>query len=140
MISTNNMNKIAFYSTITVGVLLVGSFFPHAFKGIVALNDLISREQLNESTATGLKIGWIWGSITILILGVWCFFLAPAIRKGTLKAKAQIFLLGMGLSTFGFGTIIMLKEVNHIVLFGFEGLLLILPALFTKHEKNLTPN
>ena len=42
-------------------------------------------------------MGWILGAVTILLLGVWCFFLAPSVKKGTLKAKAHIFILGLEL-------------------------------------------
>ncbi len=123
------MNKIAFYSTIITGILIIASFFPYAYNGLILLNKLPVYENV-----LGLKLAWIWGAIAILLLGVWCFFLAPSIKKGVLKAKAQVFLLGLGLCAFGFGSLIIQKEVNEYLVFGFEGLLLILPSLFITNE------
>lgn len=128
------MNKIAFYTTIIAGILLVASFFPHAFQGTTVLNEMIRNGHITGNDTIVLRLGWILGSITILLLGVWCFFLAPSIRKGVFRAKAQIFILGLGLSAFGLGAILIENKISSYLLFGFEGLLLLLPSLFIKNE------
>ncbi|NAS31954.1 hypothetical protein GTQ40_13285 [Flavobacteriaceae bacterium R38] len=129
------MNRIAFFCTIAVGILLIGSFFPYAFSGVHLFNEVTSNRSLTTETALYLKMGWILGAVTILILGTWCFFLAPSVRKGTLKAKAQIFILGLGLCTFGLGSLLILDDFNQFTLFGIEGFLLMLPSLFLKNEE-----
>jgi len=129
------MNKIAFYCTILVGLLLVLSFFLHAFAGVSLLNETIHSKNIGEETALHLKMGWIWSSVTVLILGVWCFFIAPSVKKGVLRARAQIFLLGLGLSVFGLGAFLIQRDFNHYVFYGFEGFVLLLPSLFLKNEE-----
>ena len=128
------MNKTAFFCTIAVGILLIASFFIHAFGGTGMIVHLIDKNLIPSSLATALKLGWIMGSIAILLMGVWCFFLAPAIKKGSTLAKAQLFLMGLSLCTIGFAITIIQKEVNHVLIFSLEGLLLVLPSLFVKTE------
>lgn len=120
------MNKTSYYLVITIGVLSVLSFFPHAFLGMKAVLEHIEKGEIQEPAADGMRMIWFYSSIMMLISGLNLLILANHILIGSHKARLQVLILGLGLSVFGLGCSYISGKVGAMSVFTVEGSILIL--------------
>lgn len=125
------MNKISYYIVLVVGVLICISFFPHAFLGMQAVVEHIEKGEIQESAANGMRMIWLYSSIMMLVSGLWLLILAHHILIGSHKARIQVLILGIGLAIFGLGCTYISKEIDHMIVFTIQGILLIIATTFT---------
>jgi hypothetical protein len=120
------MNKASYYLVITIGVLSVLSFFPHAFLGMKAVMEHIEKGEIQEPAADDMRMIWFYSSIMMLISGLNLLILANHILIGSHKARLQVVILGIGLAIFGFGCTYISGSIDAMSVFTVEGIVLIL--------------
>jgi len=124
-------------STIIVGVLLMVASFFHSYGGVYELKKLGNLHGLSNRDIEGLIVGWVWGSVTMLALGIWCFFMVKSIDKNHQSTLLQTTLLGVLLALFGLFGMLYLNEFNHLAGFFICGLLLLVTSgLLLKNKKS----
>ncbi len=132
------MNKISYYLFLIVGIATCLSFIPHCFMGYPQVLQHISNGEIKGNAVDGMKIIWLYSSITMLLLGIWMLFLAKPVKKGNHHARLQGLFIAIGLIIFGLITAYIKKEVfNHLFFFTIQGILLLLSVtVFYKHKSN----
>lgn len=130
------MNKVSYYLVVFVGVITCLSFFPHAIGGMKAVMEHISKGEIQEPAAKGMRMIWMYSSIMMLLSGIWMLFLSKPIKNGEHNARLQVLLLGIGLSAFGLGCTSISGKIDAMIVFTIQGVLLILAAtVFFKRNR-----
>ena len=125
------MNKISYYLVITVGIITCLSFFPHAFLGMQKVIEHIDKGEIHEPAANGIRMIWFYSSIMMLVSGIWLLISAKHILIGSHKSRLQVLVLGLGLAIFGLGCTYISREIDPMISFTIEGVLLIIATTFT---------
>lgn len=130
------MNKVAYYLVLFVGGFTCFSFFPHAFLGMEAVKKHIAKGEIQTIAANGMQEIWLYSSIMMLLSGIWLLFLSKRIKNGDLNARLQVVLIGAGLTAFGVGCIYIKGNIDAMIMFLIQGILLLFASLvFFKSEK-----
>ena len=117
------------------GILLVISSFMHSLGGINQINELGITYGIPKREIQGLTVGWVWGSVTMMALGIWCFFIIASSRLNLKSALYQSLTIGSLMLLFGLLSMLYLHELNHLVGFSIFGLLLLVPTIFLIKNK-----
>lgn len=131
------MNRISYILVLFVGIITCLSFIPHAFMGMQAVVEHINKGEIQPAAADGMREIWLYSSIMMLLSGIWMLFLAKPIQRGNHWARVQLLLVGIGLVVFGLGCVYISKEIDAMIAFAIQGLLLVLATtLFFKKQNH----
>lgn len=123
-------NKIGYYLVVFVGIITCLSFIPHAFLGMKAVIEHINKGEIQTVAANGMRQIWLYSSITMLLTGIWLLFLSKPFLNGDEKARVQVFIIGFGLSFFGMGCSYISKEIDEMIGFTVQGVILLIASIF----------
>ncbi|MDI9310207.1 MAG: hypothetical protein QM535_08325 [Limnohabitans sp.] len=125
------MNKTSYYLVIFVGIITVLSFFPHAFLGMQAVLDHISKGEISPPAAEGMREIWLYSSIMMLVSGLWLLLVSKQILTGSHTARLQVLILGIGLVVFGLGCAYISKQIDAMFAFTIQGIILVVATTIT---------
>jgi len=128
-------SKLLYSSALVTGILLLLTGLLH----LLNINDTIVAVKTGDIAASqeaNIIIIWIFAGLAMMLLGVWCLFLARGLKMLWRKAWWQALLLGMSLSGFGIGSWLQYPESFHVLFFLVLGLLLLLPLLIYSGKCN----
>ena len=128
-------NKIIYRCTLIAGILLMLFSVPHAL-GVTAVFDYIKNGEIGETYAKTAIIIWIFGSVTMLLLGATLVYLSKHLQMLSKNAWRLGTLIGIGLTSFGGGFFIQNPGSTHMLGFLLLGLLVLIPLVIFVRKFN----
>lgn len=111
------------------GILMMLSAIPHATLGMAEVITSIKTGDVRASMADTFRAIWMFGSVMLLITGLWTSFVAGELKQLKARAWWQGFIIGLGYAGWAIGTMVVVGVAAHLVAFALIGLLLLIPLL-----------
>jgi hypothetical protein len=111
------------------GVLLVLSAIPHATLGMAEVITSIKTGDVRASMADTFRAIWMFGSVMLLLSGLWALFVAGELRQLKPRAWWQGIIIGLGYTAWAIGSMVLVGVQAHLVAFSLIGLVMLVPLL-----------
>jgi hypothetical protein len=108
---------------IIASVILLISSVMHTFMGWPAMESELKKSNVAGDVVTGLKIGWQFGGVAILLFGI--IAMSTFVRRTDTRAA---FLIGVAYTLFGVWALVMSAFNPFFAIFIVPGLLLTIAA------------
>lgn len=105
----------AFVLLAALGMLL--GAVPHALSGWPALEAALAPHGVDAATVAALSIGWYWGSVTMLALGLVGLFVYLDLRRGRVTARRYGLAAGGAYLAFGLAAYVGRDFNSHFLFF-----------------------
>ncbi len=126
---TSRMTKFRAVLGIVAGALLLLSAGAHAMLGWKAMNDQLAQTNAPADLVLGLRLGWTWGAVPMVVFGILAITTFLARFRGTPASVFATRLIAAGYLAFGAWAAVTTSGDPFFMLFVVPGLLLAIASI-----------
>lgn len=119
-------SQMCFLAAVVSGILMIFGGFAHALAGWPSMAAALSEQGIDPDLAGALAVGWSFGSIAMLSMGVTVLLSLRALRRGVRDAFGIAMTAGLAYVVFGLGAFAYQFPNPHFLFFIVVGIMLCL--------------
>lgn len=116
--------NLCFIAAVVSGILMIFGGFAHAVAGWPAMAAALAEQGIDPNLAGALAVGWSFGSIAMLSMGVTVLLSLRALRRGVRDAFGIAMTAGLAYVVFGLGAFAYRFPNPHFLFFIVVGIML----------------
>ena len=118
--------RLCFVAAVVSGILMILGGIAHGLAGWPAMAKALSEQGIDSDLAGALAVGWSFGSIAMLSMGVTVLLSLRALRRGVRDALGIALTAGLAYVVFGLGAFAYRFPNPHFLFFVAVGIVLCL--------------
>lgn len=119
-------STICFIAAVVSGILMIFGGVAHAVAGWPTMAAALSEQGIDPDLTAALAVGWSFGSVAMLAMGVTVLLSLRAMRRGVSEAFGMALTAGLAYVVFGLGAFAYRFPNPHFLFFVVVGVVLCL--------------